>query len=356
MSRIKVAENTPFNGPEYYTAHGVGNSKGNEDWITIKTMYGNFTGMFSNLTTVIEKAPLTKPFNFSATAQYTEFGSFNGGSGAKRVAAGIRESERTMGYDHVSRSGNLQHAKVYQGSKTNDFSFEFRVFENGTYNSITPFMFFVAATYPKMDEATRKVLIDRIKNQADNTGVLGYFANLATGTAGNIAQVFRNLWGNLNAEDNSNVVGEWMRSRNTEDFSIADYFSAMNGLDKTFIVEVGNLVRLKNLVLNSFNATFSRERRHFINEVDSFTMPIYIDYSINLSPVIEPTRGDVIEWFKADGVGNYVVMMNIDDTDSEREEQPKFNDETEDRKRVSNLVKKEYDKIQQTPVLYDMGD
>lgn len=309
MSRIQIP-NTNYRGPQYYTEHGSDEWVGNEDWITIGT------GAFN---TVVERAPLTKPFSFGAGANYTEFGSFNGGSGAKRIAAGIKETERTLGYYHVTRTGNLQKAKVYQGSHTNDFSFDFRVFENGTFNSFFPFMYFVAATYPMMDENQLQELVNKMNAQVGNTGVSGFLKNMVMGSLGNLAQTVGNMWASLNAEDLSEAVKEGVTFE-----SLSDYFAAMNGLDRTFNVNVGNLIHLKNMVLTSFNATFSRERRWFYNEQNEpHTLPIYVDYTIQISPIIEPTRQDVLSWFDQRGRGNYCIVL--------ADKTPKFNDDEKER-------------------------
>ena len=343
MSRVQIASGPDYeySGPNYYTAHGIDEENqvhyGNSDWITIKTARGNFTGNEDWFNTVVDKAPLTKPFSYSAAAQYTEFGSFNGGSGAQRVAAGIKDVERTAVYNHVTMSGNLQHAKVYQGSKTNDFSFEFRVFENGSFISVAPFMYFLAATYPVMDKNTKEAILDRIRSQATNTGVLGYVENIVAGTFGNLAQIFRSAVKSLTSEDEY-LANSQVDMMNAE--SISDYFAAMNGFDKTFNVEIGNLVKLKNMVLNNFNVTFSRERRWFRNDPKEnepqkppITLPVYIDYSINLSPIIEPTREDVIDWFNSDSMA-YCSIMSCDKTKVATIPEPKPNNQKLDEQRM----------------------
>lgn len=290
-----------------YIATGNLNYNNNDlkDWIEI-TSVGNIDDYKSSTSgATVVKAQLTKPFVWSGTANYTEYGKLSSiSTNKKRIEASTGNEERYQqfsAYTHKSMTGNLLQAKVYQGGTVSIPSFEFRLFEDGTGNSFTPFRWFTRAVYPQMDKDKMNSIIDAMENSNSKTwNILGGVQNLAAGFIESGLLTISDFWKAIGLESEA-------AKGNIE--SISDYFAMLNGKNKTFNINVSDICSIKNLVVQTYSTTFSREKCKFENT--GKTLPIYVDYTVQFEPLVQPTFNEIEKWFNGDGNAyNYVKSPN----------------------------------------------
>lgn len=268
------------------------------DWIKITSVgdlenYNDSTSIPTNVVT----AQLTKPFVWSGTANYTEYGKLSSiSTNKKRIEANVGNDERYQqfsAYTHKSMTGNLLQAKVYQGGTISIPSFEFRLFEDGTGNSFIPFQWFTRAVYPLMDQEKLNKIVTSMINSESET-ILGGAINLAAGFIESGWLKVTDFWKAIGLE-NEAVRGNVK--------TISDYFAALNGKNKTFNVNVSDICSIKNLVVQTYSTTFSREKRKFADTEK--TLPIYVDYTVQFEPLVQPTLNEIENWF-SDSKYNYI--------------------------------------------------
>lgn len=289
----------------------------NYDLLTIKHSnwkYDNRNGVGSF--GLICSAPLTDRPSFKVSPKYTTFGSV--GANLERNIPGGQffqtmrnvSTWQTMSRKRESPYGNIDTAKLYQGASDMSWSFKFRMFEGlskeSQYSdndkcdgqSLTPLVELIPLCLPKLSEDTLKNLnsmFDSFANPALGSNILGALAGTLKLAGMQIKGAWKgvkNLGGTIfKKDDNSHAPFQYP----------SDQFAwrTENCID----VQVSNVLNLENMVIDSFDATFSRE-------VLKNGLPVYTDYNIGISPIVQPCVDEVTNRWLTNFLDNYQLYQH----------------------------------------------
>ena len=264
---------------------------------TIRIYARNWTADDPNANNLICTAPLTDPAKFKVTPKYTTFGTFlqhfKGGTAEALASFG---QYSMMSKERETMTGNIDGAKLYAGTSDMEYSFNFRLLEGLNQNgerptdwtteedctgwSIIPLFYFNLLGMPKLNSDSMKML-NNVFDQLSKQTIGGAF-----GAAWNVAKLL-----GTSAWKSTKLAGQTVFSSVSPAASAnlkypSDQFAYR--LRNTIDIEVSSIGILNNMVLTGYGATFSRE-------VLSNGLPVYVDYSISVSPIVQPTRDEANE-------------------------------------------------------------
>lgn len=247
---------------------------------------------------IICSAPLTERPSFKVSPKYTTFGQV--GTNLEKQVPGAQffqtmrnvSTWQTMSMKRESPFGNISTAKLFQGAGDMSWTFKFRMFEGldkeskrvSEYDpmgeSLSPLYWLLPLCIPKLSKETMTNINDLFENLSSpawNSRILG-----ALGAAVNA--IGQEVGGALKGV-NDMVKTAFKQSTGNEDFRYpSDQFAwrTENCID----IRVSNVMNLENLVIDSFDATFSRE-------VLESGLPVYTDYTLSVSPIVQPCLDEV---------------------------------------------------------------
>ena len=265
----------------------------NYDKITISHSYGK-----AHICT----APLSEPFFFSAAPSYTTFGdtvkSVTNQFGWGKFATQLRSLSQysVMSAERKMPSGGIEGAKLYKGVSDMKYDFKFRMFEGVSFEtdrteleegeSLYPLFRISQYCLPNLTDKTRNSLrsiFTSLSKTGKETGFWKKVFNGAKAVGGavkmNIDMAVEGL-----ADAGSFLFG------GEDDIARAQFPSDMfatrtkNCID----IKVSNVCTLNNMVVTSFSAKLSRE-------VLSNGLPVYTDYTLSVTPIVQPSNQEVQE-------------------------------------------------------------
>lgn len=250
---------------------------------------------------IICVAPLTKPFTYTVSPQYTTFGNVV----YKDMGLdSLGKKLRSLGdYSAMTKrktfTGNIEGAKLYKNVADMSYSFDFRMIEGLDEEgnlpadkdaeeknfgiSLRPLFYFNYISLQSYDQETRKA-VNELFSSLGTTGdsILGKVKTLWSVAKGTAWTTFNSVMGGI--KDSANSIWKDVEYGTKGLDYPSDQFAYRT--ENTIDIQVSNIGLLRNMILTNFSAQFSRE-------VLENGLPVYIDYSISVSPIVQPTMNEV---------------------------------------------------------------
>lgn len=242
---------------------------------------------------LICSAPLTAPVDFKVTPKYTPFGTVVQGLkiDSLKTLSSIGQFSM-MGKERKTYTGNIEGAKLFAGANDISYSFNFRLLEGLNQEgkrptkeedekknvgwSVYPLFYFNRLCIPKFDEKSRERIntmfnaLSEKSLKAFGSALKDAFGLLKDMTLGGLQSAGGLVFDSVSPDADITYPSDQfaVRTQNTID------------------IRLSNIGWLRNMVLTGYGATFSRE-------VLANGLPVYVDYSISVSPIVQPTRAEV---------------------------------------------------------------